>query len=192
MAENNQIAKAPSPDFRSIVQKTADAYIPLVAQQLSGSGINADNYQKQCMSNALVAINEVAVSAGEKSLEAFNKVEVMEILQQVASLRLNAFSQPRECYFQTRKKKLSDGSWGISIEMGVEGDGNDAILRNFGHDVEKVYPYWAVREDDEFSYPSYHGIEVEPVSYTHLDVYKRQGIYRLKKQPGKLPRAPHQ
>ena len=166
MAENNQIAKAPSPDFRSIVQKTADAYIPLVAQQLSGSGINADNYQKQCMSNALVAINEVAVSAGEKSLEAFNKVEVMEILQQVASLRLNAFSQPRECYFQTRKKKLSDGSWGISIEMGVEGDGNDAILRNFGHDVEKVYPYWAVREDDEFSYPSYHGIEVEPPAWT--------------------------
>ncbi|MEG2931632.1 MAG: hypothetical protein RR825_07580, partial [Ruthenibacterium sp.] len=71
-----------------------------------------------------------------------------------------------ECYFQTRKKKMPDGSWGISIEMGIEGDGNDTILRNFGHGVEEVYPYWTVREDDEFTYPCYHGIEVDPPTWT--------------------------
>ncbi|MEG2287620.1 MAG: recombinase RecT, partial [Ruthenibacterium sp.] len=164
MAENNQISKAQ--DFRSIVQKTADAYIPLVESQLTGGGPKVDGYQRQCMSNALVVINDVANAAGEKSLEAFAKTEVMEILQQVATLRLNAFSQPRECYFQTRKKKMPDGSWGISVEMGIEGDGNDTILRNFGHGVEEVYPYWTVREDDEFTYPRYHGIEVDPPTWT--------------------------
>lgn len=163
MAEN-QMTKAP--DFRSIVQKTADAYIPLVEKQLSGNGTKPDTYQCQCMSNALVVMNDVAIEAGVKSLEVFPKTEIMEILQQVATLRLNAFSQPRECYFQTRKKKLSDGSWGQSIEMGIEGDGNDAILRNFGHGVAEVYPYWAVREDDEFSYPSYYGVDVKPPCWT--------------------------
>lgn len=85
MNENSQLSK--SPDFRSIVQKTADAYIPLVETQLTGSGTKPDSYQRQCMSNALVVMNDVANSAGEKSLETFAKTEVMEILQQVATLR---------------------------------------------------------------------------------------------------------
>lgn len=148
-------------DFRSVVQKTADAYMPLIAQQLAGQNAALDSYQRQCMSNALVMLNEAAIASGS-DLSALPKTDVMQIMQQTATLRLNAFSQPREVYFTTRKKKQSDGSWGVSAEMGIEGDGNDAILRNFGHDVAEVYPYWAVREGDGFSYPKYKGIEVEP------------------------------
>lgn len=164
MAENQIVKK----DFRSIVQKTADAYIPLVAEQLAGDGIHADAYQKQCMANALVMMNDVALASeknGGSDLSALPKTDIMQIMQRVATLRLNAFSQPREVYFQTRKKKQPDGSWGISIEMGIEGDGNDAILRSFGVDVEKVYPFWPVREDDSFEYPKYRGVEVTPPSW---------------------------
>lgn len=148
-----------SPDYRSIVQKTADAYIPLVQQHI---GEAVDSYQVKCMQNALVVMNDVAQAAGVKDLSLFAKSDIMRIMQQVATLKLNAFSQPRECYFQTRKKKLPDGSWGQSIEMGIEGDGNDAILRNFGHGVKTVYPYWAVREGDDFTYPVYSGLDVTP------------------------------
>ena len=153
-------------DFRSSSQKAADIYIPLVERQLSGHSAQIDSYQKQCMSNALVMMDEAARAAGLENVGSFARVELMEILQQVAVLRLNAFAMPRECYFQTRKKKLPDGSWGVSVEMGVEGDGNDALLRHFGHDVEMVYPFWAVREDDDFSYPVYRGIDVEPPHWT--------------------------
>lgn len=149
-------------DFRSVVQKAADAYIPLVEKALSGTGISTDAYQHQCMANALIAMDDAAAAAGQESLAVFDKKEIMAALQQVATLRLNVFAQPRECYFVTRKKKLSDGSWGLSIEMGVEGDGFDGMLQNFGRNVETVYPYWAVREGDEFEYPAHRGLEITP------------------------------
>ena len=156
------MAETKMADYRSIVQKTADAYIPIIEQALSTAANPTDGYQHQCMANALVAIDTAAADAGLESLAAFDKKEIMAILQQVAAMRLNAFSMPRECYFTTRKKKRSDGSWGVSIEMGVEGDGFDGMLQNFGRNVETVFPYWAVREDDEFEYPVHHGVEVQP------------------------------
>ena len=149
------------PDYRTIVQKTGAAYIPLVEKQISNGG-SVDLYQHLCMENALTMMHETAVGAGLEGISALQKSEIMQILQQVATLRLNAFSRPRECYFQTRKKKQPDGNWTTSIEMGIEGDGNDVILRNFGHGVEEVYPYWDVHVDDEFTYPVHHGIDVEP------------------------------
>lgn len=124
-----------------------------------------DLYQHLCMENALTMMHETAVGAGLEGISALQKSEIMQILQQVATLRLNAFSRPRECYFQTRKKKQPDGNWTTSIEMGIEGDGNDVILRNFGHGVEEVYPYWDVHVDDEFTYPVHHGIDVEPPTW---------------------------
>lgn len=162
MAENNGIAKMP--DYRTIVQKTGAAYIPLVEKQISNGG-SVDLYQHLCMENALTMMHETAVGAGLEGISALQKSEIMQILQQVATLRLNAFSRPRECYFQTRKKKQPDGNWTTSIEMGIEGDGNDVILRNFGHGVEEVYPYWDVHVDDEFTYPVHHGIDVEPPTW---------------------------
>ena len=83
MAENKMVEK----DFRSVVQKTGDAYIPLVEKALSGDGIPTDSYQHQCMANALIAMNDAAQAAGKESLAAFDKTEVMAALQQVAALR---------------------------------------------------------------------------------------------------------
>ncbi|MDB4868278.1 MAG: hypothetical protein JWR03_2611, partial [Cohnella sp.] len=44
----------------------------------------------------------------------------------------------------------------------IEGDGNDAILSRFGRNVDKVYPYWVVRDQDKFEYPKFRGVEYEP------------------------------
>lgn len=148
-------------ELRTAPQIIADLFLPQLGRQME-----LDQYQNQCVRNALIVMNDAARDAGLDNVSLFSKTELMEILQQVAVLRLNAFAMPRECYFQTRKKKKPDGSWGVSIEMGVEGDGNDAILRNFGHDVDAVLPFWAVREDDEFTYPTYVGVEVEPPRWT--------------------------
>ena len=46
--------------------------------------------------------------------------------------------------------------------MGIEGDGNDAMLRNYGENVDTVYPRWLVKEGDDFSYPKHKGIEMTP------------------------------
>ena len=163
MAQTTQMTK--SPDYRSTVQKTSDALLPMITEQLKNHGVNPDAYQRQCMLNAIAAMNDVAMAANI-SINDIDRNTLTEILQQVATLRLNPFSQPRECYFQTRNKKVSQDNWVTTVEMGIEGDGNDAILRNFGHGVEEVYPFWDVREFDEFTYPTYRGIEVEPPTWT--------------------------
>ena len=86
-----------------------------------------------------------------------------EVVEHCASLKLNANAFPRECYFQVRKTWHEDTkSNTYAIEMGIEGNGNDAILRHFGEDVKQVYPYWVVREGDFFKYPTRKGIETEP------------------------------
>lgn len=159
MANSNVTAK--TTDARTIVQKAADMMVPMMVSQLERNGVRPDDYQKQCMLNAITVINEVA-GANNITINDIDRATFSEILQQVATLRLNPFSQPRECYFQARRKKLPNGEWCTTVEMGIEGDGNEAILRNFGHNVAEVYPFWDVREGDEFTYPVHRGIEVEP------------------------------
>ena len=85
---------------------------------------------------------------------------------QIAQLQLNASVSPRECYFTLRSVKQADGSWKKVIELGIEGAGNDAIISRFGKNVKKVYPFWSVREDDDFVYPKYNGIEMTPPQWT--------------------------
>ena len=33
----------------------------------------------------------------------------------------------------------------------------DALLRQFGNEIEKVYPVWLVKEGDDFTYPKRKG-----------------------------------
>ena len=183
MAET-QLTK--TPDYRSIVQKTSDALLPMMTKQLESYGVKPDAYQQQCMLNAIAVMNDTAISAGI-TINDIERTTMLEILQQVATLRLNPFSQPRECYFQARKKKASDGTWVTTVELGIEGDGNDAILRNFGHNVEEVYPYWAVRVGDDLTFPTYHGVEVEPPSWTPNGAGKYiRVVYPVKMKTGEI------
>ena len=50
--------------------------------------------------------------------------------------------------------------------MGIEGDGNDSLLRQFGNNIDTVYPVWLVKEGDDFTYPRRRGIEIEPAEWT--------------------------
>ena len=43
--------------------------------------------------------------------------------------------------------KKIDGKWKKVVEMGIEGDGTDALLRQFGNEIEKVYPVWLVKKE---------------------------------------------
>ena len=143
----------------------------MIANQLESNNIKLSEYAKSCVSNAIASINNVldtnGVSWGDASLDTNG---ITQILLSVASLQLNAAANPRECYFQIRNVavKGADGKqvWKKKIEFGIEGAGNDALLARFGRDVKKVYPHWVVREDDEFKYPRYSGVEVIPPEWS--------------------------
>lgn len=156
--------------FSTALVKVTDLFAPMIERQLTSNGVQMDQYSKQCVINAIGAINAVLDKNGvvwdDPQLDRNN---ITQILMNVAALKLNAAASPREVYFQLRNvqvKKKVDGKevteWKKQIEMGIEGDGNDAILARFGRDIAKVGQFWLVREHDEFEYPVYTGFDVIP------------------------------
>jgi len=169
MTEQKQVAEQKKP-YETGLTKISNTFFPMIESQLTGNGLKMDDYAKQCVMSAISSINAVLdsknVSWGDAQLD---KSNVTQTLLTVASLKLNAAANPREVYFQMRNsKKKVDGKdvWTKQIEMGIEGDGNDAILSNFGRGVKEVHQYWQVRADDRFVYPSYRGIEMQPPEWT--------------------------
>ena len=142
--------------------KANDLYLPMIEHQLMNNGIDFNDYSRKCVMNAVSEIYQLL----EKQSIPFdspdlNQSNISNILANVAHLELNPLAQPSECYFIIRKVKRGD-VYKKMIEMGIEGDGNDAILARFGRNVKKVYPHWIVREDDYFEYPKFNGLEMMP------------------------------
>ncbi|MDE5575783.1 MAG: hypothetical protein K2J11_00145 [Oscillospiraceae bacterium] len=160
MAENK------STGFITAASNAERTIVTSIINQLENRNIYLDEYSKECAINAVSAINNMLYTAGlnwnSPNLDPSN---YQDVIKKVAVQKLNAAASNREVYFQFRNTKIGD-AWKKIIEVGIEGDGNDAILRNFGVDVEKVYPYWAVREGDVFEYPTFSGIDVTPPKWT--------------------------
>ncbi|WP_212758509.1 hypothetical protein [Paenibacillus sinopodophylli] len=158
--------------YSTQLTKVNDTFLPMIENQLIGNGLNMDQYSKQCVMNALSSINTALDAKGITfSDPQLDKSNVTTILLQIASLKLNAAASPREVYFTVRnvktgKKENNRDVYKKTIEMGVEGDGNDAILSRFGRHVKEVRQYWLVREDDHFEYPSFNGLEMTPPKWT--------------------------
>ncbi|MBY9081045.1 hypothetical protein KIH86_23105 [Paenibacillus sp. HN-1] len=160
-----------SKPFETGLAKITNTFAPMIESQLMSNGVNMDQYAKQCVINAISAINTVldskVIDWNDPQLDRNN---ITQILLNVASLKLNAAASPREVFFQLRNVKVKGAEskeiWKKQIEMGIEGDGNDAILSNFGRNVAKVYPYWLVRDQDHFVYPKYRGVEYEPPEWS--------------------------
>lgn len=159
MAEKNTSSTA------QVVVAVEKKMMTTIEDQLKAHDIKLDSYACTCAVNAISAINELITKSGlnwaSPNLDSAN---LQDVVKKVALQKLNTAASNREVYFTLRNTKFGN-EWKKVVEVGIEGDGNDAILRNFGVDVKKVYHYWAVREDDEFEYPSFKGVEVSPPSW---------------------------
>ena len=162
MSEETKVAT-----YKTQLTKVNETYLPMITNQLENNNIKLSEYSKSCVANAISTINNVldtnGITWGDASLDTNG---ITQILLSVAALQLNASANPRECYFQIRNVSVkgADGKtvWKKKIEMGIEGDGFDSLVSRFGRDVKKVFPHWLVREDDDFKYPRYAGIEITP------------------------------
>lgn len=139
----------------------ANQYTGLMERDFAEHGLQFDDYSKQCVMASMSAIYGL-VSANKEAMENLQGSNLRQVIGQVASLKLNANAVPRECYFQLRSKQDANGKWHKEVELGIEGDGNDAILRQFGVGVKKVHPVWLVKEGDIFVYPKHKGMEMTP------------------------------
>lgn len=142
--------------YQNGLTKISNTFMPQIEQQLEGNGIIMTDYQKMCVLSAIQSI-DTAIKKG-KGWGQTDMSNVSNVLMTVAALQLNATAVPREVYFITRNTQLN-GQWVNQIEMGIEGDGNDAILSKFGRNIKRVHRFWEVRENDAFTYPGYKGLE---------------------------------
>lgn len=137
-----------------------NAVTGLVTRDFETNGVSFDEYSKTCAMNCMSSIFQLVKSSGV----GMNEIEtsnLQQIVKDCASLKLNANSYPKECYFQLRKKKIGD-KYVQTIEMGLEGAGHESMLRNFGVNVDTVYDFWRVKEGDVFVYPKRKGLEMTP------------------------------
>jgi len=135
-----------------------------VSAKFDSGMIEFDDYSRKCAADAMSAIYQLVQGTDKADLSQIDTSNLRDIVIRCASLKLSATALPREVYFQIRNKNVG-GNWVKEVEMGVEGDGNDALLRNFGVGVQKVYPVWLVCEGDDFTYPKRKGLSIEPPTW---------------------------
>lgn len=151
-------------EFTTALSQWTTEVTSLVARDFESVGVPIDDYARTCAMNAMTCIFHLVQQTKEADLSKMNTSNLREVVAQAASLKLNANAMPREVYFQLRKKQIN-GEWVKVVEMGIEGNGNDAMLRNFGVGVKTVYPCWLVKEGDDFTYPKRKGMQMEPPSW---------------------------
>lgn len=151
-------------EFTTALSNWTNTITGLVTRDFEQCGVEFDEYSKRCAMSAMSSIFQLVQNTDKVEMSDLNTSNLREIVEQCASLKLNANAVPREVYFQLRSKQLN-GEWKKVVEMGIEGDGNDALLRQFGNEVAKVHPCWIVKEGDEFIRPKRVGMEITPPSW---------------------------
>lgn len=174
-------------DFNTALSVYTNRFVGLLKTDFQEAGIEFDDYSKQCVVAAMSSIYQL-VQSSKVDMNSLNNSTLRNVLGQVSSLRLNANAMPRECYFTLRKRQNAKGDWEQVVELGIEGDGNDALLRQFGNEVDKVYPVWLVKEGDEFTYPKRKGIEVEPPTWNEKGLSQKvvRVVYPVKLKDGTI------
>ena len=151
-------------EFTTALSNWTNTITGLVTRDFEQCGVEFDEYSKRCAMSAMSSIFQLVQNTDKAEMSDLNTSNLREIVEQCASLKLNANAVPREVYFQLRSKQIN-GEWKKVVEMGIEGDGNDAMLRQFGNDVAKVHPCWIVKEGDEFIRPKRVGMDITPPSW---------------------------
>lgn len=184
MENKNEVAE--KKDFTTSLSQWSNEFTGLVSRDFEQCGVTFDEYSKTCAMSAMSTIYQLVKSSG-KNIGEIDTSNLREIVGQCASLKLNASATPRECYFQLRNKKIGQ-SYVQTVEMGIEGDGNDAMLRNFGQNVDTVYPVWLVKEGDDFVYPKHKGVTLTDPEWEEKGLSQKvvRVVYPIKMADGNM------
>lgn len=186
MATKQEIAEQKK-EFTTSLSQWSNEITGLIARDYDACGVKFDEYAKQCAMEAMTSIFNLVKTSDKVNMQNLDTSNLRSIVERCASLKLNANAYPREVYFQVRKVKVGN-SYVDTIEMGIEGAGNDALLTNYGKDVAQVYPYWVVKEGDEYIPPRRKGIETTPPEWEEKGLSQRavRVVYPVKLKDGTI------
>ena len=186
MAEekNTQVTKK---EFTTSLSEWSNTITNLIKKDYDSCGVTFDEYSKQCAMEAMTSIYNIVKANDKATMQNLDTSNLRSIVERCASLKLNANAYPREVYFQVRNTKIGN-SYVPMIEMGIEGAGNDAILSNYGKNVERVYPYWVVREGDTYIPPKHKGLELTPPEWEENGLSEKavRVVYPIKLTDGTI------
>lgn len=154
--------------YETRLAKANNTYLGMIESQLDSHKIQLSGYGKNCVINAIAAINELLSAQGlDFSSPDLDSSTLTTALLSVATLELNAKASNREVYFLLRNKsvKTPDGKgtkWVKQIELNLEGDAHETLAAKYGRNIKTIYPFWVVRENDDFKYPRMKGLEMSP------------------------------
>lgn len=161
MAENTNTQVAEKKEFTTSLSQWSNEITGLIARDYDACGVQFDDYSKKCALEAMTSIYTLVKNDPKVNMNNLDTSNLRGIVEHCASLKLNASAYPRECYFQLRNVKVGN-DWQRVVEMGIEGAGYDSLLANYGKDVDRVYPFWVIKEGDTYIPPKHKGLETTP------------------------------
>lgn len=166
MTETNIVAaNQKASKFQTSMQKVQNAYMDSIIRQGEAMKIKYDSEQIACGSALLSAMTE-QMESKQLAIKDMDQTKLIRVIQEATLLRLNANANPKECYVIVRSPRNAKPYF----DFGIMGDGYDKILRRYGVGVKTVHPFWAVREKDMFTYPSFNGLTVQPPTWKPKDM----------------------
>lgn len=154
----------------TMVKKAQAVFVSELESSLENNGLQMDEEQRACAMSAILTMSDLCTE-NKVDINDFDKSKILAILQQITTLRLNFNAIPRECYMILRNiyDPQSRTVTGHYFDWGVEGDGNDKLVRRYGVGIKKMYSPWIVREHDKFTNAVFKGLEIEPPTWEPAD-----------------------
>ena len=172
----NDVIKQSENTYKTMLVKQNETYTNMLTNSLNSMDIEFSAYKKTCVMSCL-SVMATMLRKDSMDFKDIEPTNITSILQQVALLEINLATSPREGYLQFRKSKVTDKDgkefWVKEFELGIEGNGNDTILRKYGVDLVDVRGPYIIREGDEFTYPSFDGEKMLPPTWLHRSYYGR-------------------
>ena len=140
-----------------------EMYVTAISNGLAKIVGKCDQEQITCGYNILNAVNETLAKDGlTHNSPEVDKESINNAIKFAMVYRLN--TDNKELFVSTRRINVN-GVWKKKIEVKAQYKGTLKILQKYGVGVKKVHTVWVVREGDDFTYPSFKGIEMTPPSW---------------------------
>ena len=142
-----------------------------------------DEDEKRCVINGMSVIHPM-ITKSTYSINDFDVDNMVSVLRRTAFLKLDATNG--ECFYQIRKVKIN-GNWIPTIEFGIQGVGNDRILKEYGDNVKDVKSY-IVYDGDDFTDGYMDGWDVILPKYKRTRQSNKPlfAVYLIKKNNGDI------
>ena len=179
--------------FTTSLSQWTNTITGLITRDYEECGVQFDEYAKKCAMEAMTSIYALVKNDSKTNMGNLDTSNLRQIVEQCASLKLNAGAFPRECYFQLRnvnvgKDEYGKDVWQKQVEMGIEGSGYDSLLSNYGKDVEKVYPFWVIKEGDKYVPPKHKGLTITEPEWEEMGLSDKavRVVYPVKLTDGTI------